>query len=43
VSGLMNGYMNLAAVDEGIAGYITLPELAPRSGVLGAIALAENV
>jgi fructokinase len=43
VSGLMNGYMDLAAVDEGIAGYITLPELAPRSGVLGAIALAESV
>jgi fructokinase len=43
VSGLMNGYMDFAAMDEGIAGYITLPELAPRSGVLGAIALAESV
>jgi fructokinase len=42
VSGLMNGYMDLAAVDEGIAGYITLPALAPLSGVLGAIALATS-
>jgi fructokinase len=39
---LMKGYMDLAAVDGGIAGYITLPALAPRSGVLGAIALAES-
>jgi fructokinase len=42
VLALMNGYMDLAAVAEGIAGYITLPALAPRSGVLGAIALAEG-
>jgi fructokinase len=42
VSGLMNGYVDLGADDDGVAGYITLPALAPRSGVLGAIALAET-
>jgi fructokinase len=43
VIGLMNGYLDLAAVDGGVARYITLPALAPRSGVLGAIALAEDM
>jgi fructokinase len=43
VLALMNGYVDLVAVDGGIAGYITLPALAPRSGVLGAIALAKGV
>jgi fructokinase len=43
VLALMNGYLDLAAVDGGIAGFITLPALAPRSGVLGAIALAKSV
>jgi fructokinase len=43
VNGLMSGYMDMGAVDEGIGGYITLPALAPRCGVLGAIALAECV
>jgi fructokinase len=43
VLALMNEYLDLAAVDGGIAGFITLPALAPRSGVLGAIALAKSV
>jgi len=43
VIGLMNGYLDLAAVDGGVARYITLPALVPRSGVLGAIALAEDM
>jgi fructokinase len=42
VTGLMNGYLDTAAVSDEIASYITLPELGPRSGVLGAIALAET-
>ena len=42
VSALLNGYLETAAVGDGIAGYITLPGLGPRSGVLGAIALAET-
>jgi fructokinase len=42
VSALMNRYLETAAVGDGIVGYITLPGLGPRSGVLGAIALAET-
>jgi fructokinase len=42
VSGLMNGYLETSSLEEGIADYITLPHLA-RSGVLGAIALAQTV
>jgi hypothetical protein len=42
VTGLMNGYLDTAAVSDGIASYITLPELGSRAGVLGAIALAET-
>jgi fructokinase len=42
VSALMNGYLDLAAVGDGIASYVTLPALGSRSGVLGAIALAET-
>jgi fructokinase len=38
---LVNGYLNTAAVGDGIAEYIVPPALGPRSGVLGAIALAE--
>ena len=38
----MNGYLETPAVGDGIAGYITLPGLGARSGVLGAIALAET-
>ena len=42
VAALMNGYLDNAAVGDGIAGYITLPALGSRAGVLGAIALAER-
>jgi fructokinase len=41
VVALVNGYLNTAAVGDGIAEYIVPPALGPRSGVLGAIALAE--
>jgi fructokinase len=43
VSTLMNGYLDAAPLGEGIAAYITLPGLGSRSGMLGAIALAEAV
>jgi fructokinase len=43
VSTLMNGYLDAAALGEGIADYIMLPGLGSRSGVLGAIALAETL
>jgi fructokinase len=42
VRGLMNGYLDTAAIGDGIASYVTLPALGSRSGVLGAIALAES-
>jgi fructokinase len=42
VRGLMNGYLDTVAISDGIASYITLPGLGSRSGVLGAIALAET-
>jgi fructokinase len=38
----MNGYLEIAAVGAGIADYVTPPGLGTRSGVLGAIALAET-
>jgi fructokinase len=41
VSRLMNGYLETSAVGEAIDRYVTLPALGTRSGVLGAIALAE--
>jgi fructokinase len=41
VSELMNEYLETSAVADGIDAYITWPGLGPRSGVLGAIALAE--
>jgi fructokinase len=41
VSALLNGYLETAAVGDGIAGYITLAALGSQAGVLGAIALAE--
>jgi fructokinase len=41
VNELLNGYLESAAVGDGIAEYVVLPALSPRSGVLGAIALAE--
>ena len=42
VAALLNGYLESAAVGEGIGDYITLPGLGMRAGVLGAIALAER-
>jgi hypothetical protein len=40
VAGLLNGYLDVMPIREGIADYITLPKLGSRAGVLGAIALA---
>jgi len=40
---LMNGYLEASAVVDDIAGYITLPGLGMRAGVLGAIALAQTL
>jgi fructokinase len=42
VRALMNGYLDTAAIDDGIASYVTPPALGSLSGVLGAIALAET-
>jgi fructokinase len=42
VSELMNGYLDAAALRDGIADYVTLPGLGSRSGVVGAIALAQT-
>ena len=42
VVGLMNGYLDAGTSVDGISSYITLPALGSRSGVLGAIALAET-
>jgi fructokinase len=39
---LLNGYVDSAAVTDGNSTYITAPALGSRSGVLGAIALAET-
>jgi fructokinase len=41
VRALLNGYVNSPALDAGLDQYIQPPALAPRSGVLGAFALAE--
>ena len=41
VTALLNGYLNSVSVGDRIAEYITQPALGSRSGVLGAIALAE--
>jgi hypothetical protein len=41
VKELLGGYLKSPAVGDEIAGYITLPRLGSRSGVLGAIALAS--
>jgi fructokinase len=43
VAGLLNGYLDVMPIREGIVDYITLPRLGSRAGVLGAIALAETV
>jgi fructokinase len=42
VAGLMNAYLDNTAMSDGIAGYITLPALGSKAGMLGAIALAET-
>jgi hypothetical protein len=40
--GLVNGYLDAGTSVDGISSYITPPGLGSRSGVLGAIALAET-
>jgi fructokinase len=40
---LMNGYLDAPVMRDGITGYVTLPALGPRAGVLGAIALAQTL
>ena len=42
VGALMNGYLDNAALGDGIADYVTLPQLGSLSGVLGGIGLARN-
>src|SRR5207244_1272079 len=41
VVGLLNGYLDSASIGGGAGDYIVAPALGTRSGVLGAIALAE--
>jgi fructokinase len=43
VQTLLNGYVQAPAILDGIAAYIVPPGLGNRAGVLGAIALAEQV
>jgi fructokinase len=43
IAALLNGYLPGLAADDGLCDYLTLPGLGSRSGVLGAIALAERV
>jgi len=43
VQQLLNGYLKYPAVQEGIDGYIVPPGLGSDAGVLGSIALAEQV
>ena len=43
VQELLNGYLQAPAVNEGMDEYIVAPGLGNRSGVLGAIALADSV
>jgi fructokinase len=42
VGALMNGYLDNAALGEGIADYVTLPRLGSLSGVLGGIGLVRD-
>ena len=39
---LMNGYLSAPVLGDGISGFVTIPALGRRAGVLGAIALAES-
>jgi fructokinase len=41
IGGLMNAYAGNGVLGESVAAYVTLPALGSRSGVLGAIAMAE--
>jgi fructokinase len=43
VQRLLNGYIQMSAITEKIADYIVPPKLGGRAGVLGAIALAQDV
>ena len=43
VAELLNDYIHMPAILEEIEGYIVPPALGKRAGVLGAIALAEEV
>jgi fructokinase len=42
IAALLNGYVLALGTDDGMRDYVTLPGLGSRSGVLGAIALAER-
>jgi fructokinase len=39
---LLAGYLRVPALREGLEAYVVAPALAPRSGVLGALALAQD-
>jgi fructokinase len=43
VQALLNGYLQAPAIQEHIDDYIVPPGLGDRAGVLGAIALAQQV
>jgi fructokinase len=42
IAALLNGYLLALGTEDGMRDYVTLPGLGSRSGVLGAIALAER-
>jgi fructokinase len=42
IASLLNGYLLALGTEDGMRDYVTLPALGSRSGVLGAIALAER-
>jgi fructokinase len=42
IAALLNGYLLALGTEDGMRNYVTLPGLESRSGVLGAIALAER-
>jgi fructokinase len=39
---LMNGYLSAPVLSDGISGFVTMPALGGRAGVIGALALAES-